>query len=194
MLHTTHLVWCLSEPVAAVMTVGCVFLFPSIFSAFSFFAWVHSRGNGRGGGARGGWHGCCIPLCVYVCDICFLYFCMCPRYKYIPGTYFQLAFGAWYAPGTSERTPSIVLDVSTAGLVGNGGGGSSCCGGGGAASPPTYPPRKAYRFMRDENPHTHTQSALCRRLLLRGGIVNRTYGIHKKPIYLTFFTNNIWSY
>ena len=30
--------------------------------------------------------------------------------------------------------------------------------------------------------------------LLRGTIVNRTYGIHKKPVYLPIFTNNIWSY
>ena len=29
-------------------------------------------------------------------------------------------------------------------------------------------------------------------ILLRGAIVNRTCGIHKKPIYLTIFTNNIW--
>ena len=32
------------------------------------------------------------------------------------------------------------------------------------------------------------------RVLLRGPIVNRTYGIHKKSIYLTIFTNNILSY
>ena len=31
-------------------------------------------------------------------------------------------------------------------------------------------------------------------ILLRGTIVNRTYGIHKTPIYLTVFTNKIWSY
>ena len=33
-------------------------------------------------------------------------------------------------------------------------------------------------------------------LLLRGAIVNGTYGIHKNlpGIYLTIFTNNFWSY
>ena len=31
-------------------------------------------------------------------------------------------------------------------------------------------------------------------LILRGGIVNRTYGTHKKTLYLPIFTNNIWSY
>ena len=30
--------------------------------------------------------------------------------------------------------------------------------------------------------------------VLRGTIVNRTYGIHKKYIYLSIFTNKIWSY
>ena len=31
-------------------------------------------------------------------------------------------------------------------------------------------------------------------MLLRGAIVNRTYGRHKKPTYLPIFTDNIWSY
>ena len=35
---------------------------------------------------------------------------------------------------------------------------------------------------------------IFRLLLLRGTIVNRTYGIQKKTIYLTIFTNTIWSY
>ena len=30
--------------------------------------------------------------------------------------------------------------------------------------------------------------------LLRGAVVNRTYGIHKKTRYLGIFTDNIWSY
>ena len=30
--------------------------------------------------------------------------------------------------------------------------------------------------------------------ILRGILVNRTYGEHKKPIYSSIFTNNIWSY
>ena len=31
-------------------------------------------------------------------------------------------------------------------------------------------------------------------ILLRGTIVNRTYGTDKKPIYFPILTNNIWSY
>ena len=32
-------------------------------------------------------------------------------------------------------------------------------------------------------------------VLLRGNLVNRTYGIHKTyGMYLTIFTNNVWSY
>ena len=30
--------------------------------------------------------------------------------------------------------------------------------------------------------------------LLRGAILNTTYGTHKKPKYFAIFTNNIWSY
>ena len=42
--------------------------------------------------------------------------------------------------------------------------------------------------------HVHAQQLLS--LILRGGIVNRTYGLHKNlpGIYLTVITNDIWSY
>ena len=43
-------------------------------------------------------------------------------------------------------------------------------------------------------PRSSLPPSNARNQLLRGTIVNRTRGIHKKPIYLTVYSNNIWSY
>ena len=62
------------------------------------------------------------------------------------------------------------------------------------------------RLTRHTSPHTSTHDRLfffyltyCLRPLflsglLRGTIVSRTYGTHKKPFIFPFFNNNIWSY
>ena len=54
--------------------------------------------------------------------------------------------------------------------------------------------RKNRLLQAEQNNPLPFLTALLRHTLLRGTIVNRAYGIHKKRIHLTIFTNNIWPY
>ena len=45
-----------------------------------------------------------------------------------------------------------------------------------------------------EGPHLLYSTSISHHTLLRRTIVNRTYGTHKTSIFLSIFTNNIWSY
>ena len=56
-------------------------------------------------------------------------------------------------------------------------------------------PQPVQYLHREETPQlVEGHSAALHLRLLRGTIVNRTYGIYKNSIYSTIFTNNTWSY